>query len=469
MPTGNTLTSSSRFGLPYIARSLSINTAQWIDLSYLKYVYDEYRTNPVLNSVIRIKGREYRNKRYIVKNRSTGEIEPITTRRTIPYKLYRLLGERPNPLQEFPEFIEQKKIQKELFGNTMLYANAGLEINVNNVFALWNVWPQYMKVQLSGKYFDALSVGDIIKGWKFEYSQNFKKDFKAEEILHQNSPNEDPGNDLILGSPTAWSYVVPLSNIKGAYESRNVIIRNRGMDLVFTSDVGDASGKVMMQDTEKKVFQEEMKDYGLLEGQKQFFASSLPLKVTVVNRDVAKLGLFEEVATDGMIICNGWGVPDELLRLWLKGTTYENMRESVRRLYQGTLIPESEEEDKGLNAFLKTEETDWIIGGSFAHVEALQRSRKEEADANKSISEYMFRLFKIGGVTLNRWLKEVNLPSIGPDGDKFIWQMEPEKVSLILSDGKQQEPKEEDDTKGSEAEEEEKEKRIVRRVLELMQ
>lgn len=350
-----------------------------------------------------IKAREYANMRFVVKNRSGDKIEPESTKKAIPAKIYKLLN-NPNVMQKRWEFLQQRKIFREVCGNTMTYGNAGfgMKPDINTIAALWNVWPQYMEFMLTGKYFDAIEKTDVIKGWQFSYG-DFKRPFNTDEILHQNNPNIDPTAGLIFGTPTAFSLIQPLSNIDMAYESKNVIMQNRGMRAIFTSDKGDASGKIPMTPAEKIEVQGEIKNYGALEGQKQFLFSNMPIKVTPIDQDVRKLGLSSDIAENAMLVCHAFGVPEILLKLYLSGATFENQESSLRRLYQGALIPESQDDIIGLNSFLGLDDTEWYIDASFDHVPCLQESEKLKAETNKTTSETAVQEFMKNLITLDEY------------------------------------------------------------------
>jgi len=399
MPTGNRLTSADNFGIPFVSYLLFKDTPYWQQLRGLMDYFEWFITNPIFYAVVMIKAREYANMKFVIKNRRTGEVEPETTRKPLPQKIYKLLN-NPNVMQKRWEFLIQRKIFREVCGNTMTYGNAGfgMGVNINNIVALWNVWPQYMEFKLAGKYFDATEATDVIKGWRFKYGDT-EKEFATNEILHQNSPNIDPRAGLIFGTPTAASLIRPLSNIDMAYESRNVMMQNRGMRVILSSDRGDASGKIPLLAKEKDEIQEQIKGYGLREGQKQFFFSNMPLKSTPIDQDVRKLGLFEEIATDAMLVCHAFGVPEILLKLYLHGATFENQAASVRRLYQGTLIPESQDEIIAFNSFLGLDDTEWYIEGSFDHVAELQESEKLKADTSKIYSDQYLAELKMNVIT----------------------------------------------------------------------
>lgn len=415
---------------------MGVTNPRWQSLSGFHGLMDWFKNNPVFYSVVMIKAREAANMRIKVCNRVTGEDEPVGTTKPIPAKLYALFN-KPNCLQSRGEFFQQRKVFREVCGNSFVYGNFGLGLQKNPLTcsSLMNVWPQYMNFKLKGKYFSATDINEIIEGWMFKMqttSGTYKEDWTPDEILHSNAPNLDPRDGLIFGSATALSLIRPLSNIDMAYESRNVIMQNRGMMAIATSGKEDASGRIPLNEADKEILEREYKKHGLLEGQKQIWFSSVPMDVTAINQDVRRLGLFDEIATDGMLVCNAFGVPEILLKLYLQGATFENQEASLRRLYQGTLIPEMEDDMVSFNSFLGLDGTEWSIEGDFSHVACLQEDRKRDSETNNTTSTYMEKMFLRGMVTQNQWITSVGLPSLGDEGDKYIWGFSEEQLAIIL-------------------------------------
>lgn len=435
---------------PFINYVVFKNQPYWQSLRGFQNLFNCYHRNPIFYAIVDIKARAKSNRKFEVVNRNTGKVEPAHTLKEIPRRIYELL-ERPNPLQNRIEFLKQWAIFEQVCGNAFIYLNGptGFTPNIKNIKSLWNVWPQYMQYKLTGKYFSAESITDIIKEWRFEYG-TYKQEFQPGEIFLRNAPNTELLDGIIFGRATACSLEKPFTNIEMAYESRNVMMQNRGMRMVFTSDKGDASGKIALQDQEKEILQEEIKGYGLLEGQKQFFFSRMPMKATPVDQDVTKLGLFEEIATDTMVCCHGFGVPEILLKVYLHGATFENQHMSVLRLYQDTIIPEAEDEDISLNMILGLQDTDWMVRSSFDHIPALQEAEQKKYAAYKDISTYMKELFFSGGVTHNQWLSMMDLPTY-PDGDKRIWEFTPEQLEIIFRKSTAQEPQQNEGQNGTKA------------------
>lgn len=404
----------------------------WHRVAGLETWVNWYYKNPVLYSIVSILARCDANRRYVVKRRKGDKaIEPDVTRKDIPGKLYNLL-KRPNCTQSQFEFTAQKKTFEELLGLSLTYGNApiGFGPDINTIRSLWNVWPQYTSPQFTGKYFDAEKFSDIISEWVFQHG-TYTKRFKPEEVMLRNKPNIDPMDGLVVGRSPWYAGVRPLSNIDMAYESRNVIMANRGFDIAVSPTVQDDSGNVPLTDPEKKEMQEAIGNYGALENQDWAWFAPFPVDITPINRDVRKLGLFDEIAYDCMILCHMAGVPEILLKMFLQGATFENQEASLRQLYQNTLIPQAADDDVELNNFLKTQDTPWEIVSTFDHIACLQKKKLEEAQANNQICTFMLNLFLIGGVTLNQWLAALDMPGV-PNGDVYLPEMEPALQQFIL-------------------------------------
>lgn len=381
---------STRLGerlMPYVNYFLFSDSPLWNELKGFKPLMHSFHHNPIHNAVVNLKAREYSNMKIGVWNKRKQMLEPRTSKKPLVSKLYKM-WDRPNCTQSTWEFLQQWKIFYETCGNAFSYANSpiGFKPTWETTQALWNPWPEYMKYQLTGKYFDALEISDIIKGWEFEYGK-YKKTWTPQEIFHRNRPNTKIQDGLIFGQSAAEPLYRPLSNIQMAYESRNVLMKNRGMRAIISSAAGDATGKIPLQQHEKDEVDKEIKNYGMLSGQRQFFFSNYPLDVKTFDQDVFKLGLFEEIATDAMIVAIAHGVPEVLVKLYVKGATFENQEASVRRLYQGALIPEALDDMMAWSSFLGLDDTDFCLIPLFDHIVALQESEERKANVDGKLKE----------------------------------------------------------------------------------
>lgn len=394
----------------------------WINTQNLQDYARIVSENPVAYSVIDILSRHMANGKVMLKDLSTGELiskenilESKYKNNKIVQKAFKLF-EKPNPLQSRWDFLRTYLFFKKTFGNAFLY---GLKpdlypFNIENVTNLWNIWPQYMNVVLAGNYFAATNISEIIKEWRFGYLAGKGLTFTPDCILHRKEINVELKNpeDLIFGKPILNTLTWPLSNIEMGYESENVVLKNRGARIIVSPS--DQSGNEFKNaepwtSDEKLQLEEDFADYGMLQHQKPALITRWPAKFTVLDQDIRKLGIFESIANNALVVAHAFGVPEILVKLYIQGATFENQQASVRRMYEDTIIPEFEDFIDDLNDWLKLVDFGYQFVATFDHVPVLQENFKEKAIANRQKSAYYKELFEKGGCTLNEWRKSIGL------------------------------------------------------------
>ncbi len=441
---GGTISKSvPNISLTNMATALMGGNARFTTLNNYTALENEYRINPVLSSVINIKADYSANATVSVRNIITGEIitdkdfKKSKSSDAILRSMFRLKN-NPNPLQSTKEFLSLASIFKDVFGNAYIYGNSVTnDVNIKDIAYMWGVWPQYMKPSITGKYFDAASLDSILKGWEWQWG-TYKKDFSTNEILHRKEPNVRlrSTDDLILGESRQVSLTWPLSNIKIAYESRNAIASDRGMRAIISNASKDGNlGAIPMDDDEKKEVQEDLtgpEGYGFMKGQKQFMVTRQNIAVHNIDQDVRKLGLLNEIASDGMIVAERYGVPEVLVKLYMKGATFENQESSERRMYQNTTIPEENDRWEDINNWLKCRDFNYEYIVSFDHIPVLQENVKDRSEINKNINTVQKELFFSGATTYNYWLQALGVAAIDKPWAKIrITEMSDEDIFKI--------------------------------------
>lgn len=408
------------------------SAAVWINLSEDLDFLRCWEENPVLRAVLEIKARAKSNMILKVKDIKSGEY--VTAQNTIrpdAKPLLKLLS-RPNPLQSGAEWMFSREVNYGVFGNSYDYGSLPTgfkQFNFSNITSIKQLPPYLVSYTLTGKFWEQSTIEGIVEKYILNIA-GANKDFAPVQILHRNDSNIRFDRDVLKGKSKLLGLRKPLSNIEMAFESRNVIIRKRGALGFFSSELGDANGKLPMTETDIKKVQKEFEKYGTLEDQYQYILSPIPLKYQKTSMNIDELKLFEEVSADAMLVCNAFGVPEILLKLYLSGATFENQEASERRLYQGTVIPEAGDDLISINNWLKTAEDGLIIEGCFDHIPVLQTNEKQKAESYKIISEYHERLFMQGAITYSQWLNAIDIPAL-PEDNIRIWDLTPERLAVI--------------------------------------
>ena len=307
-------------------------SASWVSLNNL---YAIYMNNPVLYAALSINAKYLSSVDVRVRNIKTGEIYSKQNMREgkitdpIAKKMFFLMS-NPNPLQSTVEFLTLNSITYDLYGNSMTRGNFALNrYDIKNIATMHNLWPQFMKPIMTGKFLNAVDIKDIVSKWEYSIiSKDTERFFSPDEILHRKEPNltYNCPEDVILGKSRVIPLQMPLSNISMAYETRNVIAKERGIEVIVSSNnIDQQLGSIALTPSEEKTLKEAFKKkYGSLDGQDRYMFSPFAVKVDQIDQDIRKLGILEEIGMDAMIVANVYNIPIELIKMFLQGATYEN-------------------------------------------------------------------------------------------------------------------------------------------------
>lgn len=398
------------------------------NLDYLK----AYTTNIGVGGVIDVKANAKGNVRFKIVDLEDNEItmKEMTSEQKHIYNLLK----QPNVFQSSYEFWRQYEVFKCVFGNAYWYFSfpETYEGDIMHLTSFTNLWSQFMSVNYTGRYFDAESIDEVIDKYVLSMGTNWKKEFEPASIVHRNdvSVELDP-ESITLGISKLKNLRMAISNIDIAFGSRNVISKKRGALGIFTSDMKDATGNLPLTKDQKKKADTAFEKYGTLESQQQYILNEYPLKFQRTGMNMKDLMLFEEVATDVMHIAHKFGVPEVLVKAYLQGATFENQQASERRLYETTIIPETEDDILALNTYLKCEEYGFRIKATFDHIAVLQEDLKNRATVNRLNGQTMKELFMTNGCSIGEWRKAISLPVKDEDKDKYMLDFSDEELARM--------------------------------------
>ena len=131
------------------------------------------------------------------------------------------------------------------------------------------------------------------------------------------------------------------------------------------------------------------------------------------------------------MFANAYGVPELLVKYYIKGATFENLEASEKRFYDSTIIPEAHDFVLGLNNFLNTSEEGIRIEVDFDHIASLQSDKKAEAMTNQINATTRLDAFKNGAIIYNDYITSLGLPMDSEIGNLRIWDLSDEQLSAI--------------------------------------
>jgi hypothetical protein len=375
-----------------------------------------YEICPPVNAIINRKAQAYINGKTWVLN-VQGKAKGKESTSTEAKKLQALF-KKPNPLQSWKQFEAQGYIYQQLFGYTIVLPikPVGFKENID-AYQLWNIPPSMVDIEETNKLFYQSDTSGIIKEIVLDY-KGTRSILKVEDIyiLKDFTPSFC---SLVLPDSRIHALELPINNVIGAFESRNVLINYRGALGILSQDPGTGTyGPIAMTDDEKTALQQDLRRYGLKNHQWQFIITSAALKWQQMGIATRELMLFEEVEAGTQAICDSYNYPYQLLSS-AKGTTFSNLNEGKKLLYQDATIPEAESMYEQWNQLFNTEKYNLIIDKDYSHVAVLQEDQLQSAQARKARNDALLIEWQNDLITRNRWLEMNGEDPLPSDGDLY--------------------------------------------------
>ena len=282
---------------------------------------------------------------------------------------------RPNWFQGSQEFWRQSSLWRDIFGNEYIYflTPVGLPNTFKGMFTL-NPSLVTIKYKPEGTYFH----NNTDEGVSYTYNFNNKEiPLDKTNLIHLND-NRVQTTNILKGTSKIDSLQASIKNIRAAYQKRNIAL-HMPIGIISNNAQGDATGATLpMLEPEKKQAKEDLRNR---EGGLPIF-TQMAVKFDGMEVNSQRLGLFEEVREDTGRICDMYGVPYELLASQ-KGTTFTNLKEARKQMYEETVIPDAGEKDSALNNHIKSEELSWEIRTGFKHLPVFANDMKDSANTNR--------------------------------------------------------------------------------------
>lgn len=360
---------------------------------------DAYRRCPPLQAVINRKARAYINGKNYILNSKGKEAQGDTANRL------RKLLTRPNYLQNWNEFDAQTYIYQQLFGYSPVIVVVPVGYDPTYATAIWNIPPFMCTIDERDDimYFTAKSKKDLVKSIKVSYKNTYS--YLNMDYVYLLTEFQPSGRSVIIPGSRIEALEMPINNIIGAYESRNVLINRRGALGILTKDPGTGQyGPLPAPENYKEELQSDFGKYGLLRSQWTVVITEAALKWQQMGFPTKDLMLFEEIVDDVMRICDTYNFPSPLINTD-KGPSNTNTKEFNQQLYNDGVIPESISNYEQWNEILQTEQFNLRIERDYSHLPILQKDKKLEADARKVLGEALLAEFYANLVTFNRVLE----------------------------------------------------------------
>ncbi len=324
---------------------------------------------------------------------------------------------RPNPLQSWKTLEAALVIDYLIFGYAVMIPRKpnGFTENIDT-YQLWRIPPTYIEFEESeALYYE--TGGKIINRVFITYKgkRTEIKNINDIVIIRDTTPNF---SSMWVPESRTRALEYPINNVIGAYQSRNVLIANRGPLYVVSSGKLDADGPKSLTTKEADDIKKQFKDnYGLMDNQSTAIITAATAKVDTIGFDMKQLGLHEETRESAIAIANGYNHPPFLLGL--TDSTFNNQNEAKKGLYEGQIIPMAETFYEQLAQWFDVSKYNIVIEKDYKHLAILQEDAQKSADARYKRNQAFLIEFQNNLMTLDRW-RELNnedtMPDIEVDG-----------------------------------------------------
>lgn len=275
---------------------------------------------------------------------------------------------KPNPMQSWSDVVYSLSVNDALYSNVFAYCPERTGKIRNLILPLPS---NKMQIVLSGRVLKQMDREGMINGYKFEYDNDKIEALELKDVIYITTPD---GMNIVNPTSRIDALKYPLSNIKASYHKRNVLLENIGAIGILSAQKSDLGGNIPMTPEERREIQKDWynrsKDELIItESQVDWKPMSYPTK---------DLMLFEELTSDKLAIMDAYGMNSNLFSTE-KGSTYTNVRDSIRMVYTDTIIPETQQMYDSMCHQFGLSDEGYKIVADFSHIPVLQEDEEKKA------------------------------------------------------------------------------------------
>lgn len=292
---------------------------------------------------------------------------------------------QPNPTQTWQDFIYSISVQDSLYSNVFIYAPKRSYNIVNLAVPLP---ASKIQVNLSGRKLKQLDQKGLIDSYVFKYDTGESEKLGIEDVIYITTSD---GVNLINPSSRIASLKYPLSNIKASYNKRNVLLENIGAIGILSAQNSDIGGALPLTPEEKNQIR---KDW-FRRSKDEILITESAVNWQPMSYPTKDLLLFEELTADKLAIIDIYGLNANLFSSE-KGSTFTNVRDSIRMVYQDTIIPDTQSLYDSIVDKLGLCDEGYKLVADFSHLPIMQPDEEKSAQTMKLRAEALEKLQAMG-------------------------------------------------------------------------
>jgi len=295
------------------------------------------------------------------------------------------LIDKPNAIQSWADVVYSMSVQDGLYNNAFAYAPARMGGIRNLIVPLP---ADKVKMHLSGKKLKQMDAEDMVDKFTFVYDTGDKEAIEWVDMLYVTT---DDGMNIIKPVSRVETLRFPLSNIRAQYHKRNVLLENIGAIGILSSENSDMAGAIPMTPEEKQQVQRDW-----FKRQKdELIITEAKVKWTPMSYPTKDLMLFEELTADKLALFDAYGLNANIFSS-VEGTTFSNVRDSIRMIYTDTIIPETQSLYDSMMRQWGLHDQGFYLKAEFDHLPIMQDDEVQAANTMKIKAETLEKLRNLG-------------------------------------------------------------------------
>jgi hypothetical protein len=275
----------------------------------------------------------------------------------------------PNPLLDGKSFMIQSALHYLIFGNRITYPLKGTELSALPS-VLWNLPPNEVKIELTGKMFEQMDINGIIKRYYIDNRTNSdKKEWLASELIHHR--RVDPMNPII-GRSVLESLHMTISNIRAAHGLVNVLYTKKGALGFYSSQSKDSMGNSLALSEADRIAlaKQDSEEYGIFNGQSSIKMVNGDVKWNSTTLPVKDFMTFETISEGIKRLIDAINLNDNIFSKE-KSKIQANLKEGLKMAYQDGIQPFAEDFCNNMTNGLFLKDGHKLVI-SYDHISALQ-------------------------------------------------------------------------------------------------
>jgi phage portal protein BeeE len=293
---------------------------------------------------------------------------------------------KPNPDQEWSEFIIQSEIYRQIYGHLYFYASTPEGLGTSDAYRLWVLSPDEVTINRDDTVTVTLDEQAI--------TVPAQRVCEIKDSGRFTSPIVGARQNKMLfeHKSRVFSARYAIKNIIQAEEAIYSINRDRGALGLLSIEDKDASGRVPLHPVERdNILRQIRGGYGIGEGKSKIYVTNAAMKWQQMSMSVKELMLLEGMDKNMETLCNVFDYPKDLL---VSDSKYSN-KQVAKGHYEEAVIPFSQIYASKLGRFLGLAPGDNFVI-DFSHVPAMKEAEEQKAKTYYQKATAVVKLYEDG-------------------------------------------------------------------------